>query len=118
MRLLADENFPRPTVEALRSHGHNVVWARTDSPGRKDREILRQAVNERRILLTLDKDFRQIALRQTEAEDCGVILFRIHPAVPERVTPVVLSALQSRRDWAGHLSVVTAESIRMVKLGR
>ena len=33
MRLLADENFPLPTIEALRQAGHDVTWARTDCPG-------------------------------------------------------------------------------------
>lgn len=28
-RLLADENFPKPIVEALRAEGHDVLWART-----------------------------------------------------------------------------------------
>ena len=29
MRLLADENFPKPIIEALRAEGHDVLWART-----------------------------------------------------------------------------------------
>jgi hypothetical protein len=33
MRLLADENFPLPTVEALRQAGHDVFWVRTEAPG-------------------------------------------------------------------------------------
>jgi hypothetical protein len=40
MRLLADENLPRPTVEFLRSRGHDILWARTDCPGLKDRALL------------------------------------------------------------------------------
>jgi hypothetical protein len=36
MRLLADENFPLPTIEALRHAGYDVTWARTDHPGAKD----------------------------------------------------------------------------------
>jgi Domain of unknown function (DUF5615) len=32
MRLLADENFPLPAVAALRQAGHDVTWARTDTP--------------------------------------------------------------------------------------
>lgn len=31
MRFLADENFPRDAVEALRQSGHDVVWIRTDA---------------------------------------------------------------------------------------
>jgi hypothetical protein len=33
MRLLADENFPKPIVEALRAGGHDDLWARTDLAG-------------------------------------------------------------------------------------
>ncbi|MGA2147419.1 MAG: DUF5615 family PIN-like protein [Bryobacteraceae bacterium] len=40
MRLLADENFPKPIVEALRSGGHDVLWARTDCAGWKDVVLL------------------------------------------------------------------------------
>jgi hypothetical protein len=36
MRLLADENFPKSVVDALRSDGHDVLYARTDCAGWKD----------------------------------------------------------------------------------
>jgi len=36
MRLLADENFPKPTVGTLRAEGHDVLRARTDLSGWKD----------------------------------------------------------------------------------
>jgi hypothetical protein len=32
MRLLADENFPSSIVEALRSNGHDVLWAALIAP--------------------------------------------------------------------------------------
>jgi hypothetical protein len=35
MRLLADENFPKPIVEALRASGHDVLWAGRISLGGK-----------------------------------------------------------------------------------
>ena len=40
MRLLADESFPKPVVEALRAEGHDVLWARTDHAGAKDVVLL------------------------------------------------------------------------------
>jgi hypothetical protein len=40
MRLLADENFPLPTIAALRKAGHDVTWARTDRSGAKDAALL------------------------------------------------------------------------------
>lgn len=61
MRLLADENFPKPIVEALRAEGHDVLWARTDLAGTSDVAVLDRAESEARIVVTLDKDFWQIA---------------------------------------------------------
>jgi len=57
MRLLADENFPKPIVDALRAEGHDVLWARTDLAGASDFALLDRAESEARIILTLDKDF-------------------------------------------------------------
>ena len=36
MRLLADGNFPKSILDALRAGGHDVLWARTDLPGSID----------------------------------------------------------------------------------
>jgi hypothetical protein len=44
MRLLADENFPKPIVEALRTLGHDVLWGRTDCAGWKDAALLDRRV--------------------------------------------------------------------------
>jgi hypothetical protein len=49
MRLLADENFPKPIVDALRAGGHDVLWARTDCAGWKDAALLDLAESEARI---------------------------------------------------------------------
>jgi predicted nuclease of predicted toxin-antitoxin system len=50
-------------VEALRAIGHNVLWARTDMPGKSDDAILRQAQREDRLVVTFDKDFGELAYR-------------------------------------------------------
>jgi hypothetical protein len=64
MRLFADENFPRPIVEVLRSNGHDVIWVRTDSPGLKDRTLLERAEADGRVIFTFGKDFWQLALQR------------------------------------------------------
>lgn len=116
MRFLADENFPKPIVEALRAAGHDVLWARTDCAGWKDVLLLELAESDARTLLTLDKDFWQIALQRREPlERSGVILFRVHPATPDNVTPVVRRALGAEREWRGQVSVVTVEGIQMIQ---
>src|ERR1019366_6634287 len=103
MRLLADENFPKPSVEALRAGGHDVLWARTDCAGRKDAVLLDLAESEARIVLTLDKDFWQIALqRRIPLERSGVALFRVHPATSENLGPLVRAFTAANRGWEGH----------------
>ena len=57
MRLVGDEKIPKVIVEMLRVAGHDVLWVRTNCPGWNDAEILNLAEAERRVLLTLDKDF-------------------------------------------------------------
>jgi predicted nuclease of predicted toxin-antitoxin system len=119
MRILADENFPRPIVESLRKrHQHDVLWARTDCPGLKDRTLLERAEAEGRIVLTLDKDFWQIALqRPIPLKRCGVILFRVFSAIPETLEPLVDSTLRAGQSWLGHVSIVTHDGIEMFPTG-
>lgn len=114
MLFLADENFPRPLVETLRSLSHDVLWARTDCIGWTDKAILEHAELESRVILTLDKDFWQIAVqRRGRLANSGIILFRIHPSIPEKLEPVVLSVIAMDQNWIGHVSVVSAEGIQM-----
>src|ERR1022692_1377328 len=100
MRLLADENFPRPIVEALRGGGHDVLWARTDCAGWKDVVLLDLAESEARIVLTLDKDFWQIAAqRRIPLEQSGVVLFRVDPATTVNLEPLVMAFVEEKRPW-------------------
>jgi len=81
MRLLADEDIPKPIVQSLREEGHDVLWARTELSGSTDTALLDFAEVDERIILTLDKDFWQIAVqRRAPLERSGVVLFRVHPS--------------------------------------
>jgi predicted nuclease of predicted toxin-antitoxin system len=116
LRLLLDENFPKLAVDALEQDNHDVIWIRTHSPGMSDKDILQFAAREHRIFLTLDKDFRQISLQQsTPGESYGVILFRIHPALPEKIVPVALKTLRFNLNWFGHFTLVTETEVQTVR---
>ena len=115
MRLLADENFPRLLVEGLRADGHDVLWARTDRPGWKDVLLLDLAEAEARIVLTLDRDFWQIAVqRRVPLQQSGVVLFRVHPATPANLGPLVRAFLASTEAWNGHISIIATGGIQML----
>ena len=113
MRFLANENFPLDAVEADRTIGHDLAWIRTDAPGSKDRDILKRAVSEQRILLTFDKDFGDLAFQHGLPATCGIVLFRLQASSSTALATLVATALESRTDWAGQFSVVKAGRIRM-----
>lgn len=116
LRILANENIPGEAVEALRRDGHDVAWGRTYAPGRTDEAVLAQAQAEGRILMTFDKDFGELAFRRELPTSSGIILFRLETQGSAQAVALVLAALRSRSDWAGHFSVVEREHIRMTPL--
>ena len=116
MLLLADENFPLDAVAALQAAGHDILWIRTLSPGMSDRDILKLAQTERRIILTFDKDFGELAFHNRLPSSSGIILFRLKFASPAEVGQIAVRVVQSRDDWAGHMSVVDEKRIRMTPL--
>ncbi len=116
MRLLANENFPLDAVNALREAGHDVAWIREDSRGISDDKVLFQAQEEKRIVVTFDKDFGELAFRSKLPAQSGVILFRVTPKSSQYIAQAAVQALASRDNWIGHFSVVEDSRIRMTSL--
>jgi predicted nuclease of predicted toxin-antitoxin system len=75
MRILAGENFPADAMAALREHGHDIVWIRTDAPGSSDWQVLPRAETEDRVLITFDKDFGELAFRAKLPASIGLALY-------------------------------------------
>jgi predicted nuclease of predicted toxin-antitoxin system len=116
MRILADENFPRDAVLALRECGHDVTWVRSDAPGISDIEVLARAQGGNRVLITFDKDFGELAFRSGLPASSVIVLFRISATSPSYIARVAVAALESRADWTGHFAVVEDDRIRMTPL--
>ena len=98
MRFLADENIPGRLVETLRRAGHDVAWTRMDRPGADDRVVLARAVAERRIVITFDKDFGELAARSGLSAPSGVILIRLPLARPAAMIPRSATLIGGRPD--------------------
>lgn len=76
MRLLLDENLSSRLVDLLAAAGHDVVHVRAlDLVSAPDPVILAQALDERRVLVTLDTDFGDL-VAHSGAEEPSIILFR------------------------------------------
>jgi predicted nuclease of predicted toxin-antitoxin system len=113
MNLLANENFPLLAVQALRDIGHDVLWARTDMPGKTDDVLLQRAQDEERLVITFDKDFGELAHRWCLPANCGVLLFRLRTQSPDYVRDRVVEVLGARSDWAGCFFVIEEHRIRV-----
>ena len=113
MRFLANENFPDAAIAALNAAGHEVVSVRFVAPGTSDASVLERAVRERRILLTFDKDFGELARASGLPAACGVVLFRMPMPKSGDVGRQFVRLLGLRSDWAGHFSVIEPGRIRM-----
>jgi len=113
MRILADENFPALSVQELEKLGHDVLWVRTVMPGAGDDAILARAQTEERLLVTLDKDFGELAFGKQLPADCGVVLFRIKMTDAKAAAAKMARVLNSRTDWIGNFAVVEDDRIRM-----
>lgn len=113
MRFLANENFPGAAVGELRARGHDVVWIRDTAPGCSDRQVLDSAIREKRILVTFDRDFGELARISDIPAFCGIVLLRIHMPKPVDCGIRLADLIGSRDDWAGHFSVIERGRIRM-----
>jgi len=105
-------------VVVLRADGHDVVWVGTSAPGSSDREMLMQASQEGRILLTFDEDFGELARASSLPATCGVVPLRIRLAAPGQIDKMVADEIMDRDDWAGQFSVIEPGRVRMRPLGK
>lgn len=79
MKFLVDRCAGRRLAEWLRQQGHDVVEVREYGPDPGDREILRRAVAEGRILVTMDKDFGAFIFIEN-TDHCGLVRLPDVPA--------------------------------------
>jgi predicted nuclease of predicted toxin-antitoxin system len=116
VRILADENVPGAVVIALRADRHDIARVAEDAPRSPDAVVLARAQAERRLVLTSDKDFGELAFRDRLPAESGVVLVRADATSPSQIARLVTAAIASRSDWEGHFSVVENDQIRMTPL--
>ena len=63
-KLLADENVPVEAVKTLKRRGVDILSITVFSQGLNDREVLNIADRENRILVTFDKDFGELVVKE------------------------------------------------------
>ena len=118
MRFLADENISRLVVERLRASGFDVASVAATSPGASDNDVLAKASSEGRILITEDRDFGEMVVRQRLAVR-GVVLLeldRLSNAAEAELVTALLSANANK--LVGKLVVIEPGRVRIRPLFR
>jgi len=113
MRIITNENISGTVIRLLRESGHDVVSVKESLKGASDATILKRAQADRRLLITHDKDFGELAFRFRLPAESGVVVFRLSGRSPEADSRRILEVLEARSDWAGHFTVVDEVKIRM-----
>jgi predicted nuclease of predicted toxin-antitoxin system len=113
MDFLANENIPLSTIRLLTESGHDVVRVADLMPGASDRQVIEQAINANRIVLTFDRDYGELIYRHRTGNVPGVIYFRFTPVSPDEAGAILLGILEEPRiTLAGRFTVIERDRIR------
>lgn len=111
-RLLANENFPAPSVAVLRQHGYDVWSVQENARSITDRDILQLAAGESRWILTFDRDYGELIFRLGLPAPPAIVLFRLLDYRPEQPGERLLGLLGSAEAAHGGYFVVLPEGQR------
>lgn len=110
MKVLLDTCIAEKAKTELQSAGHDVVWSGDwdEDPG--DKAILEAAFREQRVLVTIDKDFGELAVVRG-APHCGILRLVNFRAAQQATVCLQVLAAHGADLQAGAL--VTAEAGRL-----
>jgi predicted nuclease of predicted toxin-antitoxin system len=115
MRFLLDACVGRAVEERLRALGHDVASVLDGPPRVPDRHILERGHEEDRIVVTMDLDFGEIAVRQ-RARHRGIIILRMEEArVWERAEAIEMIVSEAGERLKEALSVFHAGRLRITR---
>ena len=110
MKLLLDSCVWGGSRKTLEESGHDVKWAGDWEKDPGDEEILKIAGKEERILITLDKDFGELAIVRG-VKHCGILRLVNVSAKQQAAVCVRILSLHGIELEKG--SIITAEAGRL-----
>ena len=116
MKILADESVDIPVFEFLRKNGFDIEHISFFSSGSPDTDVLDYAYKKHRVLLTVDKDFGELAFR-TKKRSRGIVLYRLSGLNNQGKAEIILRVFKNRKiNLSTNFTVVTKSQIRVRKL--
>lgn len=116
MKILADENIPSSVVIRLHQEGHDILWIKEKEMGMSDKNVMKIARKEKRVILTFDKDFGDLIYHEGMSAAPGIVLLRIRPRSPQWIASFLCALFKKEVQWTGHFAVVAEDHIRLLAL--
>ncbi len=111
LKFLLDENVPKSVKTFLE---HEGVPAEYGPKGVRNTEIISLSREKRSVLITRDSDFLD-RLLYPPREFSGIIVFRIHPPIPEKLVNALSLLLQEVKEFKGKLFVVEEDGFEIME---
>ncbi|MBC2699315.1 MAG: DUF5615 family PIN-like protein [ANME-2 cluster archaeon] len=113
MRFLVDECTGLAVAQWLRLQNHDVVSVYDEIRGADDKEVIKKASEQNRILITNDKDFAELVFREKKQHK-GVILLRLEDERAANKIAVLKHLLEKyEKSLPGDFIVVTETTVRI-----
>ena len=97
LKVLVDVGVGRKVEKWLVDNGYNTKNVRDIDPRMLDRHILKIAVTEKRMVITMDKDFGELVYNSGLAHG-GVLLLRIEDARSNEKVKIIADILETFED--------------------
>jgi len=97
LRFLVDLGVGKGIERYLREEGYDTKAVRDIDPRMEDEEIIRTAVTENRMIITMDKDFGELVYHSS-MEHSGVLLLRLEDATGTEKSQVVKYIMKNYSD--------------------
>jgi predicted nuclease of predicted toxin-antitoxin system len=116
IKLLADANIEKGIVDCLLSFGFDVKWIPDYNCEMDDADLLIMANNEKRIIITNDKDFGELTFLRKQ-NSVGIILIRVKGQnTKEKVELIEKLILNYKEKIPNHFSIITKTKFRFISL--
>jgi predicted nuclease of predicted toxin-antitoxin system len=116
MRLYLDQMLSFDVAEALREEGYDVLRASETGQARADdHEILEKAIDDKRILITLDEHFGNWVVLPLSKHP-GVIRLKINPATAKNAIQLLkpFLRLHSQNEFKNYLVILSSKRSKWI----
>ena len=115
MKFIVDESTGKSIADFLREK-HDTVFVGTEMKSASDSDIMERALSEDRVIVTNDKDFGELAIREGKDAE-GILLLRLQIETPENKKKALENLLEEHREKIrGNLLIAREDQIKTREL--